>query len=50
MDMDTTNNDIKPKRTMPVCLNHDNLKVLEEYAKKKGMLDYGQAIEFLAQE
>jgi hypothetical protein len=45
--MDTTNNDIKPKRTMPVCLNQDNLKLVEEYAKKNGMLDYSQALEYL---
>jgi hypothetical protein len=48
MNKDTTNDDIKPKRTMHVCLNQDNLKVLEEYAKKNGMLDYSQALEFLA--
>jgi hypothetical protein len=34
---------------MHVCFNHDNLKVLEDYAKKKGMLDYSQAVEYLTQ-
>jgi hypothetical protein len=33
------------KRTMPVCFTHDELKLLEEYAKHKGMLSCSQAIE-----
>jgi hypothetical protein len=35
------------KRTMPVCLTSDQLKVIEEYAKRKGMLNASQAIEDL---
>ena len=35
-------------RTMPVCLSPDKLKLLKEYAKKKGMTNYNQAIEYLA--
>ena len=30
---------------MPICFTPDQIKVLEEYAKKKGMLNYNQAIE-----
>jgi hypothetical protein len=36
------------KKTMHVCFNKYNLKVLEDYARKKGMLGYSQAIEHLA--
>lgn len=36
------------KKTIPVCFNKYNLKALEDYAKKKGMLDCSQAIEHLA--
>jgi hypothetical protein len=50
MDMDLTTSDHHTKNTMPVCFKKDNLKVIEEYAKKKGMLDYNQAIEHLAKE
>jgi hypothetical protein len=35
---------------MPICFNHDNLKVLEGYAKKKGRFDYSQAVEYLAED
>jgi hypothetical protein len=35
-------------RTMPVCLSPDKLNLLTEYAKKKGMTNYNQAIEYLA--
>ena len=38
------------KRTMPVCLSPEKLKLLTEYAKKKGMTNYNQAIEYLATE
>ena len=37
-------------RTMPVCLSPEQLKLLTEYAKKKGMTNYNQAIEYLATE
>ncbi|HEY6535916.1 MAG TPA: hypothetical protein VIY08_09020 [Candidatus Nitrosocosmicus sp.] len=33
------------KRSIPVCFTPDQLKSLEIYAKKKGMVDYSQAIE-----
>ena len=36
------------KRTMHVCFSQDNLKILEKYAKKNGMLDCSQVVEFLA--
>jgi hypothetical protein len=35
-------------RTMPVCFTPEQLKVVEEYAKKKGMLNASQALEELA--
>ena len=35
------------ERTMPVCMTPDQLKIVEEYAKKKGMLNASQAIEEL---
>jgi hypothetical protein len=37
------------ERTMPVCFSPDQLKLVEEYARKKGMLNSGQAIEELAE-
>lgn len=36
------------KKTMPVCFTPEQLKVVEEYAKKKGMLTASQALEELA--
>jgi hypothetical protein len=36
------------KRTMPVCFTPEQLKAVEEYAKRKGMLNASQAIEDLA--
>jgi hypothetical protein len=38
------------KKTMPVCLSPEQLKLLAENAKKKGMTNYNQAIEYLATE
>jgi hypothetical protein len=35
-------------KTMPVCFTPEQLKTVEEYAKKKGMLNTSQAIEELA--
>jgi hypothetical protein len=35
------------KRTIPICLTPEQLKMVEEYAKKKGMLNPSQAIEEL---
>jgi hypothetical protein len=37
----------KRRRTMPVCFTWDQLKLVEEYAKRKGMLNVSQAIEEL---
>jgi hypothetical protein len=37
----------KRRRTMPVCFTSDQLKLIEEYAKGKGMLNASQAIEDL---
>jgi hypothetical protein len=36
------------KRTMPVCFTPDELRIVEEYARSKGMLNASQAIEELA--
>ena len=38
------------KRTIPVCLSPKEVYVLEEYSKKKGMLDCSQALESLIKE
>jgi hypothetical protein len=35
------------KRTIPVCFTPEQLKAVEEYAKKNGMLNASQAIEEL---
>ncbi len=34
-----------PKRTMPICFTREQVKILEEYAKAKGMLNVSQAVE-----
>lgn len=36
------------KRTMPICFTPDQLKIVEDYAKRKGMLNASQAIEDLS--
>jgi hypothetical protein len=33
------------ERTMPICFTHAELKLVEEYAKQKRMLNCSQAIE-----
>jgi hypothetical protein len=33
------------ERSMPVCFTPEQINALEVYAKKKGMLNYNQAIE-----
>ena len=48
--MRSLNREPDRKRTMPVCLSPEQLKLLTEYAKKKGMTNYNQAIEYLATE
>jgi hypothetical protein len=35
------------KRTMPICFTSDQLKLIEGYAKRRGMLNASQAIEDL---
>lgn len=46
--MKPSNESVDPKRTIPICFGPGNLKILEEYAKKNGMLDWSQAVEYLA--
>jgi hypothetical protein len=36
------------RRNMPIRLNREQLDLLKEFAKKKGMTSYSQAIEFVA--
>lgn len=33
------------KRTVPVCFTPEQVKLLEKYAKEKGMLNFSQAVE-----
>jgi hypothetical protein len=35
------------RRTMPICFTPEQIKLLENYAKKKGMLNSSQAIEHI---
>jgi len=35
------------KRTMPICFSTEDYKKIEEFAKKKGMLNSSQAVEKL---
>jgi hypothetical protein len=37
-------------RTMPICLNAEQLVLLEKFAKKNGMTSYSQAVEFLSKQ
>jgi hypothetical protein len=41
-------NEEEDKRTMPVCFNPEELSLLEEFAKRKGMTSYSQVVEFMA--
>jgi len=36
-----------PKKIVPICLNVEQLKIVEKYAKTKCLLDASQAIEQL---
>jgi hypothetical protein len=36
------------RRTLHICFISEQLALLEEYAKKKGMTSYSQAVESLA--
>ncbi len=38
---------MEEKRTMPICFTSDQLKLIEDYAKRKGMLNLSQAVEHL---
>jgi hypothetical protein len=38
---------MEEKRTMPICFTSDQLKLIEDYAKRKGMLNLSQAVEDL---
>jgi len=38
---------MEDKTTMPICFTSDQLKMIEDYAKRKGMLNLSQAIENL---
>lgn len=38
---------MEEKRTMPICFTSDQLKMIEDYAKRKGMLNLSQAVEHL---
>jgi hypothetical protein len=38
---------MEEKRTMPICFSSDQMKLIEEYAKRRGMLNISQAIEDL---
>jgi hypothetical protein len=44
-----TDEDYK-SRTMPICLNAEQLALLEKFAKKKGMTSCSQAVEFLSKQ
>ena len=35
------------RRSMPICFTPEQIKLLEDYAKKKGMLNSSQAIEYV---
>ena len=38
------------KRTMPVCCDPEQYKMIELYAKKRGMMNASQAIEKILEE
>jgi|TARA_B100000745_G_C20052830_1_gene359117 hypothetical protein len=38
------------KRSMPVCFTNDQYKMLQNYAKKHGMLNANQALEGILKE
>ena len=38
---------MEEKRTMPICFTSDQLKLIEDYAKRNGMLNLSQAVEHL---
>jgi hypothetical protein len=46
--MDYSNDEHDKKRALPICFNSEQLALLEEFAKKKGMTSNSQAVEYLA--
>ena len=46
--MNCNNEEYDKRRTLPICFNSEQLALLEEFAKKKGMTSYSQAVEFVA--
>jgi hypothetical protein len=46
--MNCNNEEDDKRRTLHICFNSEQLALLEEYAKKKGMTSYSQAVEFVA--
>ena len=38
------------KRTMPICCNLEQYKLIEKYAKKHGMINADQAVEKILKE
>ena len=38
------------KRTMPICFTSEQIKKIEEFAKKNGMVNASQAVEKLLDE
>jgi|RhiMetdeSRZDD1v2_1073273.scaffolds.fasta_scaffold37202_8 hypothetical protein len=43
-------NDREEKRTLPICFSLEQIAFLEEFAKKKGMTSFSQAVEYLAKQ
>jgi|GEM_PF-827069 hypothetical protein len=43
-------NDREEKRTLPICFSFEQIAFLEEFAKKKGMTSFSQAVEYLAKQ
>jgi|TARA_Y100000310_G_C20034975_1_gene513486 hypothetical protein len=38
------------KRTMPICCDAEQYKMIERYAKKRGMINTSQAVEKILEE
>lgn len=38
------------KRSMPICFSNDQYKMIEEFAKKHGMVNASQAIEKIVEQ
>ena len=38
------------KRSMPICCNAEQYKMIEKYAKKRGMINASQAVEKILEE